>query len=229
MKTVLFLIVLIVSSSADTLVISFGSKPDTWPYELSQRYIDEINSRLDSTLQLQLIFQPFGRSALNLCEGKGDADFMRTEYVYTSCSKVVKVPVALRTDRIFTFCSKEYLNSISNHPDSTTRYVTTLGNRVILYWKEANNIPCHEVLDYRQALKMIHLGRADCFLGSDAYKGDSLISDYNLLMGEKPIIEANNYIYLHRKHEKHVGQLTRVLYQMNQEDFMGRLLRGEVK
>lgn len=215
--------------SADTLTITFGNKPDDRTYKMAQRYIKEINSRLDSSLVLKVKYEPLGRSALHLCEGNTDGDLMRTDYVYQHCSEVVKVPVSLRVDKMYPYCRTGYHDSVTTHPDSSTNYVTTLGNRLVQYWKEKTTTPCHEVLDYRQALKMVHLKRADCFIGSNVYADDSLLNALEITMGSEPVITADNYLFLNKKHEKHAGQLTKVLYELHEESFLYRMIIGEIE
>lgn len=226
---ILLLLICSTLFSADTLSLTFGNKPDNRTYKMAQRYIQEVNSRLDSTLVLLIKYEPLGRSALHLCDGKTDGDLMRTDFVYQHCQNVVKVPVSLRVDKMYPYCRGGYHDSVTTHPDSSTKYVTTLGNRLVQYWKEKTTTPCYEVLDYRQALKMVQLKRADCFIGSNAFGNDSLLSSLGITMGSEPVITAENYLYLNRKHERHVGQLTKVLYELKEERFLHRLILGEIQ
>lgn len=228
-STLLLLILMTLLCGNDTLRITFGHKTGSAMHEFGQRFTEEINRQLDSTLTLEIYYKPHGRSLLNLCEGSIDGDFFRIEEAYSHCPTVVKVPVVLLSDTHYTYCLTAYHKLVKEHPDTTTRYVSVLGSRAVLLWREKHNVPVHEVHTYAQALQMISLGRVDCLIGSSVYEADTLFKTYNIQRSSEPLFTSNYYLFLNKKHEQHVGQLTKVLYNLSESGYLGRLLRGEVE
>lgn len=225
--TTLLLTVSLLSAS-DTLRITLGHQPKTPIYQIAERFTGEINSKLDSTLTLKIYYKPHGRALMNLCDGETDGDFFRIEEVYPHCPDVIKIPVTLLSDTNYAYCSDSY-EPTGPHPDSSTRYICILGSRAVLLWREKNDIPVHEVHSHTQALQMISLGRKDCFIASNVYETDSLFSHMNITRSGEPLFSESYYLFLNKKHERHVGQLTKVLYELTEGGFLRKLLNGEIQ
>lgn len=227
MKLLLFLVLSFSTLWAtDTLVITFASRPDSKLFQMAEIYMSEVNKRVGDEVKLKVIHQPLGRSVISLCENRVDGDIFRIASVYSHCPNIVKVPVIIYTDQSYGYYRNEPRDSVATHPDTSLHYVAVLGSRAIMHWREYHHIPFQEVSEYRQGFKMVHMGRSDCFIGSKVYAKDSLFEKLNLVLSPKPIISEPTYLFLNKKHEKHLGLITKVLYEMKKEKILEAIVSG---
>lgn len=225
-ETLLLLLLLSALCATDTLVVSFASRPDSKLFHLAEEYITEVNKRTGDKVIFKVIHQPLGRSVVSLCEDKIDGDLFRIASVYDHCHNVIKVPVIVYTDSQYGYFRNEKRDSFPSHPDTSLDYVAVLGSRTVLHWREFHHIPFQEVSEYRQGFKMVHLGRSDCFVGSRVYSRDSLFKKLDLVLSPEPIIAEPTYLFIHKKHEKHMGLITKVLYEMKEENVLQSIVEG---
>lgn len=231
MKTILLGVLLCFSlaQSRDTLRITFGHPEDTKMYKVAERYIEEMNRRSDTIPALQIIYQTFGRSFESLIHGKTDGDFSRTALVYKGQSNVVKVEEVLMLNHYFGYALQSYLDTISSTINPSALYLVPIGNKIIKNWLNQSGLRFYEVRDYRQAVQMLSMNRADILIETHLFAFDSLVRDKQISYSGEPIFSEPLYLFLHKKHDKWSGAYAKIIAELAKEQFLARLLQGEIE
>lgn len=229
MRSVLLLFIVVLTCfGEDSLVITFGFREDTRAFRVTERYVKEINRRTLSLPTLSLRYQPFARARESLINGKTSGDILRAAMVYTASDSVVRIPTPIDIISFYQYGLPSFLEKKDSIPPKEIRYITTLGLRTVINWLELNDLEYHAVADYRQAMRMVAMGRSDCLVMSDLNSNNATLKESGLVRSDSALFVEPLYLFMHSRYEVHVPELSRVVEELSQERYIARELEDEI-
>ncbi len=194
---------------------------------IGEYILEAAYKKLNMSLEFQLL--PASRALQNSNKGLLDGEIQRVDLIDEKMPNLIKVPVVLNyVDSCFFFRKKMQYTGF----DALKPYTLAYARGIVGFkpWLEhfGEKIP---VNTFTQAFQMVDMARADmtisgCLMGAIQIKKLNLSNVFPL----KPAVQRSDlFHYLHKKHQRLVSKITKVLKKMEKSGELELLREQAIK
>lgn len=221
---ILLLFILISCSVySETLKFAISIKESDPLFDISQRYYSEVARSIDG-FDIELVYRPLKRSYYELIEGEIDGDVSRIESAYVN-TDVLKVPVPV-SSLSGTLFSHNRDHNRDDLKSNNYEVIVIRGSLAIEEYLNEQKVSFSPVNSLEQAFKLLNTGRADFFV-SDLFVKRSYDRDKiydNVYISNEILFTVPLYIFVHKRHEKWVDDISESIRRINESDFVSTLV-----